>query len=115
MVRRPARDRSWILRPAVASESVLVQASKGEVWGWGANRLGQLGVDFPLRTETVPKLTYYFNTRELSGGGAHFIQTCASGGMRLVTGSSSQGQTGLGIKDEDAATDVPISISPRAF
>jgi alpha-tubulin suppressor-like RCC1 family protein len=91
--------------------STLVQASKGEVWGWGANDHGELGVDFPLQTETAPKLTAWFDTRELVGGSGYFVQTCAVGGMRMVAGYDGYGQMGLGFKDENFDTDVPLSIT----
>jgi len=68
----------------------------GNVWAWGDNAQGQLGVPTAGRTSAVPvKVPGLTGIRSVSAGGAHSLATDVLGRM-WIWGSGAQGQLGTG-------------------
>jgi alpha-tubulin suppressor-like RCC1 family protein len=98
-------------RLSIAEKTVLGTSTKGNVYGWGENGMGQICNGDLTTYVFTPTLSFFFQPRELVGGSAFFLSNSANGGIRYSCGANDYGQLGNGSKGGLAADPLIITGS----
>ncbi|KAK7079242.1 putative E3 ubiquitin-protein ligase herc4, partial [Halocaridina rubra] len=106
--------RVQIVQVACGSNHTLALSSSGELYSWGLNSLGQLGLghrESPQREPTLIKCLIGVPLVHIIAGGQHSAALTQAGYL-LTWGSNKQGQLGYSSKNDENSSHTP-SVVPN--
>jgi len=80
---------------SAGGEHSMIVTTNGELWAWGDNRQGQLGIPWGSSSHSIPELVMEENVVAVSAGGGHSMAITSDGGL-WIWGDNSSGQLGHG-------------------
>ena len=89
------------MRVASGAYHTLAINSRGELYAWGSNKNGQLGIGTTTDNELAPQRVGNDNDWKAVSGGDDYSLALKSDGMLYAWGKNSRGQLGIGSTDKE--------------